>query len=276
MPRMRRRTNCRIGSSKGSSRKRCRTGSSASSSRPPSATWRLPSKPRAHPSRPATSSPTWTRATTTGPRSTARHASRLRGRSASCKVDCWPRRWPAPARTWIAQALRSLRSPTRPPRPRTSPTNSGTLALARLAPGTASSEFFFNLSDNPELDTGAGVPGRDGFGYATFGRVLRGLGVLDVMQALPADGETTIEQAQGQVSPVSSRDPARLPRPVTTNLDRPRRRCGHCSTKSVWRSDSPNLAACRTWGGGAVTRPTWCWVGGGWGESRTPVRDWRR
>ena len=35
-------------------------------------------------------------------------------------------------------------------------------------------------------------------------------------------------------------------------------------------------AACRTWGGGAVTRPTWCWVGGGWGKSRTPVRDWRR
>ena len=36
------------------------------------------------------------------------------------------------------------------------------------------------------------------------------------------------------------------------------------------------LAACRTWGGGAGTRPTWCWVGGGWGKSRTPVRDWRR
>ena len=36
------------------------------------------------------------------------------------------------------------------------------------------------------------------------------------------------------------------------------------------------LAACRTWGGGAVTSPTWCWVGGGWGKSRTPVRDWRR
>ena len=54
------------------------------------------------------------------------------------------------------------------------PNERGTIALARLEPGTASSEFFFNLSDNPELDTGAGVTGRDGFGYATFGRVVRG------------------------------------------------------------------------------------------------------
>lgn len=79
------------------------------------------------------------------------------------------------------------------------PNERGTLALARLGPGTASSEFFFNLSDNPELDTDAGTPGRDGFGYATFGRVIRGMGVLDALLDLPADGETTIEQLRGQV-----------------------------------------------------------------------------
>ena len=75
----------------------------------------------------------------------------------------------------------------------------GTIALARMAPGTAASEFFFNMSDNPELDTDAGVPGRDGFGYATFGRVLRGIEVLDAIQALPTDGRTTIERVKGQI-----------------------------------------------------------------------------
>ena len=84
----------------------------------------------------------------------------------------------------------------------------GTLALARLEPGTASSEFFFNLSDNPELDTGAIVQERDGFGYATFGRVLRGIDVLDAIQELPADGEATIEQVQGQIL----RDPVKIRR----------------------------------------------------------------
>lgn len=79
------------------------------------------------------------------------------------------------------------------------PNMRGTLALARLEPGTASSEFFFNLSDNPELETDAGIPGRDGYGYATLGRVRRGIEVLDAIGALPADGATTIEQVQGQV-----------------------------------------------------------------------------
>ena len=84
----------------------------------------------------------------------------------------------------------------------------GTIALARLNPGTASSEFFFNLSDNPELDTGASVSGRDGFGYATFGRVVRGIGVLDAIQNLPTDAETSIEQVRGQIL----RDPIRIRR----------------------------------------------------------------
>ena len=93
------------------------------------------------------------------------------------------------------------------------PNERGTLALARLEPGTASSEFFFNLSDNPELDTDAGVAGRDGFGYATFGRVMRGIGVLDAVLELPADGETTIEQVRGQIL----RDPVRIRRAYRVN-----------------------------------------------------------
>ena len=75
----------------------------------------------------------------------------------------------------------------------------GTLAYARLAPGTAGSEFFFNVADNPVLDTDAGTPERDGFGYATFGRVLRGLDVLRRVQQMPTDRDTEIEVVRGQL-----------------------------------------------------------------------------
>ena len=79
------------------------------------------------------------------------------------------------------------------------PNQRGTIAYARLNPGTAGSEFFFNLEDNPVLDTDNGGPDRDGYGYATFGRVIRGLNVLDRMKQLPAEGATDIPQLQGQI-----------------------------------------------------------------------------
>ena len=63
----------------------------------------------------------------------------------------------------------------------------GTLAYARNEPGTANTEIFFNVGDNFVLDTGAGDPTRDGFGYATFGRVVRGMEVLDEIHRLPTD-----------------------------------------------------------------------------------------
>jgi peptidyl-prolyl cis-trans isomerase A (cyclophilin A) len=79
------------------------------------------------------------------------------------------------------------------------PNERGTLAYARLAPGSAGSEIFFNITDNPVLDTGAEVPGRDGYGYATFGRVLSGLGVLEAIQLMPLEGETGMERLRGQI-----------------------------------------------------------------------------
>lgn len=63
----------------------------------------------------------------------------------------------------------------------------GTIAFARREPGTASSEFFFNLADNPVLDTGSTERNPDGAGYATFGRVVSGMDVLRNIQALPTD-----------------------------------------------------------------------------------------
>lgn len=54
----------------------------------------------------------------------------------------------------------------------------GTLAMARLGrqPDSATSQFFINLVDNPFLDQP-----RDGAGYAVFGRIVKGLDVLDAI-----------------------------------------------------------------------------------------------
>ena len=75
----------------------------------------------------------------------------------------------------------------------------GTLAYARNDPGTANSEIFFNVGDNFVLDTDAGDPTRDGYGYATFGRVVGGMEVLDEIHGLPTDAPAASEMVQGQI-----------------------------------------------------------------------------
>ena len=75
----------------------------------------------------------------------------------------------------------------------------GTLAYARNEPGTANSEFFFNVGDNFVLDTDAGDPTRDGYGYAAFGRVIRGMEILDEIHRLPTDAPAAVEVVQGQI-----------------------------------------------------------------------------
>jgi peptidyl-prolyl cis-trans isomerase A (cyclophilin A) len=73
----------------------------------------------------------------------------------------------------------------------------GTLSMARSAPGTASSEFFFCINDQPELDFG-GKRNPDGQGFAAFGRVVRGMGVVRKVQQ-GATGEGDRRQALRQV-----------------------------------------------------------------------------
>lgn len=53
----------------------------------------------------------------------------------------------------------------------------GTIAMARLPgdPNSATSQFFINVKDNPQLD----VAGRDAAGYAVFGKVIAGMDVVD-------------------------------------------------------------------------------------------------
>ena len=53
----------------------------------------------------------------------------------------------------------------------------GTISLARLAPGTATTEFFICVGDQPGYDYG-GENNDDGQGYAAFGKVVNGLDVV--------------------------------------------------------------------------------------------------
>ena len=58
----------------------------------------------------------------------------------------------------------------------------GTLAMARTnEPHSASSQFFINLKHNEFLD----YPGRDGWGYAVFGKVVEGIDVVQKIAKVP-------------------------------------------------------------------------------------------
>ena len=57
--------------------------------------------------------------------------------------------------------------------------------MARMEPGTASSEIFICINDQPELDFG-GLRNPDGYGFAAFGRVNSGMEVVKQIQALPS------------------------------------------------------------------------------------------
>ncbi|QUM75330.1 peptidylprolyl isomerase [Moritella sp. 24] len=60
----------------------------------------------------------------------------------------------------------------------------GTLALARTSnPNSATSQFFINLKDNNFLNRSGSSPSQAG--YAVFGRVTSGMGVVDKMAQQP-------------------------------------------------------------------------------------------
>ncbi len=62
----------------------------------------------------------------------------------------------------------------------------GTISMARGTPGSASSEFFFCIGPQPELDFG-GKRNPDGQGFAAFGKVTEGMDVVRKIQQGPAD-----------------------------------------------------------------------------------------
>lgn len=65
----------------------------------------------------------------------------------------------------------------------------GILSLARQAPGTANTEFFICVGDQPGLNYG-GANNADGQGYAAFGKVVKGMNVVhSIYNAPEEDGE---------------------------------------------------------------------------------------
>jgi cyclophilin family peptidyl-prolyl cis-trans isomerase len=59
----------------------------------------------------------------------------------------------------------------------------GTLAMARTSdPHSATSQFFVNVKDNSFLD----FPGQDGWGYCVFGKVTKGMEVVEAIVAAPS------------------------------------------------------------------------------------------
>ena len=73
----------------------------------------------------------------------------------------------------------------------------GTIAMARTGePHSATSQFYINVADNTFLDA---REARDGWGYAVFGRVTRGMAVVDKI----AQTRTGVKAGMGDV-PVST------------------------------------------------------------------------
>lgn len=64
----------------------------------------------------------------------------------------------------------------------------GTLSMARSSPGTATSEFFICIGDQPELDFG-GRRNRDLKGFAAFGKVTGGMSVVKRIQSIKSSGQ---------------------------------------------------------------------------------------
>jgi peptidyl-prolyl cis-trans isomerase A (cyclophilin A) len=65
----------------------------------------------------------------------------------------------------------------------------GTLSMARTAnPDSATSQFFVNLQNNTNLDQ----PISGGAGYAVFGKVVKGMEVVDKIAAAPCKGHPKI------------------------------------------------------------------------------------
>jgi peptidyl-prolyl cis-trans isomerase A (cyclophilin A) len=74
----------------------------------------------------------------------------------------------------------------------------GVISMARGAPGTAGSEFFICLGDNPALDFG-GARNKDGQGFAAFGKVVEGMDVVRAIHDAPTVSKADDPYIKGQL-----------------------------------------------------------------------------
>ena len=73
----------------------------------------------------------------------------------------------------------------------------GTVSMARNQPGTASTEFFICVGDQPGLDFGGNRNG-DGQGFAAFGKVVKGMDVVRKIQQLKDTSQYLVEPVKIQ------------------------------------------------------------------------------
>ncbi|MFK7865324.1 MAG: peptidylprolyl isomerase [Pseudohongiellaceae bacterium] len=74
----------------------------------------------------------------------------------------------------------------------------GVLSMARGAVGTASSEFFICIGDQPGLDFGQ-PRNEDGQGFAAFGKVISGMSVVKQINSISAEKSVGEGYTAGQV-----------------------------------------------------------------------------
>ena len=74
----------------------------------------------------------------------------------------------------------------------------GVISMARGDVGTASTEFFIVIGDQPGLDYGE-VRNPDEQGFAAFGKVVSGMDVVRAIKESPADGPSDSDYTKGQI-----------------------------------------------------------------------------
>lgn len=74
----------------------------------------------------------------------------------------------------------------------------GVISMARGAVGTASTEFFICIGDQPGLDYGQ-PRNADEQGFAAFGKVVTGMDVVIKINSLPSDAPSDSDYTKGQI-----------------------------------------------------------------------------
>jgi peptidyl-prolyl cis-trans isomerase A (cyclophilin A) len=74
----------------------------------------------------------------------------------------------------------------------------GVISMARDQPGSAGSEFFICIGDNPALDFG-GLRNKDGQGFAAFGKVVEGMDVVRKIHDAPTVTKADDPYMKGQI-----------------------------------------------------------------------------
>jgi peptidyl-prolyl cis-trans isomerase A (cyclophilin A) len=67
----------------------------------------------------------------------------------------------------------------------------GVISLARTDPGSATTEFFICVGDQPGFDYG-GENNPDGQGYASFGKVVKGMDVVRAIYGMPENDQSFV------------------------------------------------------------------------------------